>query len=275
MSPDGPPPPRPRDRRLADRITDIRWSPLSAPATGTLWVGEAASGRVVLKQATSRRGFDQERHALHALAGHRVPALLGADPATRLLLLAHVPGAPPAPGDPAAHAAAGAWLRRLHDRPAPEDDPLPLAEALTRRARAALARAASTAPVATAIRVGLQPDAPFPAAVRVWCHRDLTPRNWLWDADQGLHVVDLEHSRPDHPAWDLVKLATEVWPDHPAARAAFADTYGPLPDPGLLRRLGFLHGLQTRTWGRAHGDPVYTALGERILDRLSGTPSPG
>ena len=171
-------------------------------------------------------------------------------------------------------AAAGAWLRTLHARQPATADPLPLHEALHRRARAALDRAARHGPVHPRIRAGIDPDRPFPAGPRVWCHRDFTPRNWLWCPDAGLGIVDLEHARPDHPALDIVKLETELWPGQPRARAAFCAAYGPLPDADLRRRLGWLHGLQTRTWGRDHADPDYTALGERILAQLSAPPTP-
>ncbi|MEC7948478.1 MAG: hypothetical protein VX265_13010, partial [Myxococcota bacterium] len=85
----------------------------------------------------------------------------------------------------------------------------------------------------------------------------------------------LEHARPDHPAWDIVKLRTEVWPHQPAAEHAFRQGYGPLPLERTLERLCWLHALQTRTWGRDHADASAVAVGERALLHLIARRSPG
>jgi hypothetical protein len=217
------------------------------------------------KRSRSDRAWRQERDALAALAGRvpSIPPVIDADARERTLILGRLAGAPADPTDARVHAAAGAWLARLHALPVADADPLPVCDALTRRAAAALARARGLLPdrrlAAIADRVG-DLGARY-AGPRRWCHRDFTPANWL----QGpFGVVDFEHARPDLPQWDLVKLAAEVWPEAPALRTAFLDPYG---DPGDLEPLCVLHGLVTYTWGRNHRDEVFTALGTRILDR--------
>lgn len=253
---------------LAARIATIPWHRLDRPATGRIWRGTEGTRPVVLKESHSGRGHAQESTALLQLHDLPIPRLLASDPGARLLLLTTVPGTPPAADSVVAHAAAGHWLRSLHERPVSSVDPMPLSQALQLRVRAALAQAPADLGSKDRIRAELAPEQPFPPADRVWCHRDFTPRNWLWDPSQGLGVVDLEHSRPDHPAWDLVKLMTEVWPDHPQTREAFLASYGPLPDRDVLVRLCWLHGLQTHTWGRRQQDPETSRLGARILSML-------
>ncbi len=177
----------------------------------------------IWKTYPSHRGFRQELEALTALHPERI---LDADPSTRTLVLVEQPGLP-APDRPAVHRAAGCWLRALHRRPFVDDDPLPLARALEWRSRAA----------------GLPACFDDVDAPRVWCHRDFHPRNWLWDGST-LVVIDFEHARPDHPTWDLVKLAVEVWPRHPALREAFREGYGDW-DEELLERFCALFHAQT------------------------------
>ena len=266
--------PRPTDPALGRRLAAIRWKSLDRPSSGPVWFGTEGGAAVVLKVCRSDRGHAQETAALTAMSGIDVPRLIASDRDSRLLLLSRLPGAPPPPGHLGAHEAAGRWLRSLHARPTPHPDPMPLSDALTRRVRAALEHVPAGVGGITRIRSGLEPDRPFAPATRVWCHRDFSPRNWLWDPAAGLSVVDLEHSRPDHPAWDLVKLMTEVWPDHPGTAEAFIRGYGPLPDERLLLRLCWLHGLQTRAWGIRQGDAETARLGARILSRLSGTAPP-
>jgi len=254
---------------LAARISTIRWRRLERPATGRVWTGMEGHQPVILKESHSRRGHEQEVTALQHLHALPVPQLLDSDVVGRLMLLSRLPGTPPAADAVPAHAAAARWLRALHECPVEAIDPLPLSQALQLRVRAALAQAPADLPDRPRVQAALAPERPFPSAERVWCHRDFTPRNWLWDPVQGLGVVDLEHSRPDHPAWDLVKLITEVWPDQPQTRRAFLASYGPLPDPDVVTRLCWLHGLQTYSWGRRQRDPETAGLGARILSHLS------
>ena len=190
------------------------------------------SGPEVHKIYPSPRGASQAAQALGWIHPDRVLRR----PDARTLNLRWLPGRP-APMEPAAHEAAGCWLRELHARPWTDDDPLPLHDALNARRDAALRRAREQ---------GLEAALPpiEPGGVRVFCHRDYRPANWLW-GPAGLAVIDFEHSLPDHPVWDLIKLAIEIWPEHPALKTAFLDGYGPIDEP-TLRAFVALFALQTR-----------------------------
>jgi thiamine kinase-like enzyme len=65
-------------------------------------------------------------------------------------------------------------------------------------------------------------------AVKVPCHRDYTPRNWLVH-DDGLAVIDFEWARLDAPASDLARLHLGIWADRSDLAEAFADGYGQPP----------------------------------------------
>ena len=78
------------------------------------------------------------------------------------------------------------------------------------------------------------------SAVRVWCHRDYTPRNLIVGAS-GLYVVDFEWSRPDAVGIsDLARLHLGIWENRPDLSHAFMRGYGrelkpqsPRHSPGL------------------------------------------
>jgi hypothetical protein len=173
--------------------------------------------------------------------------------------------------EPQAHAAAARWLRAFRKEPVPSD-PLPLEKAFAKRIDSVRRQATALGLEHAAAAVdGLDP-ALF-AGERVWCHRDFRPANWIWDGTT-LTPIDFEHSRPDHPLVDLVKLATEVWPDRAdlesrsSMESAFLDAYGPV-DRAVLDGLIRLHGAATWVWAVRHDDPAFEALGRKILDRFS------
>jgi len=134
--------------------------------------------------------------------------------------------------------AAGAWLQRLHRLPPVDDDPLPLEEAVRARLEGWSRRAAGRLAPETlrwaSARVG---DADLAGVRRVPCHRDIVPRNWLWDDTTGLCVIDFEHAQPD--VW---------WVD--------------------------VHRLADEPWGAEHGDAPFEAQGRAVLCRL-GAPGCG
>lgn len=237
-----------------------------------VWRVDSPSGRCWLKQHRAGRGFAQELQGLGWAAPLPAPRVLGVDEGARALLLSHCPGEP-APLDPAAHRAAGAWLRALHDQPTPDPDPLPLPQALRHRAAQALRRAEPHAPPAALALAAQALGAPgrFATQVRARCHRDYTPQNWLW-GPQGLWVLDLEHSHLDSPLADLVKLAGGVWPQAPALRVAFLEGYGPLgPEAAAdLQALRWAWALDTLSWGVEHEDAGFEALGREALAALIG-----
>src|SRR5690606_39401374 len=62
----------------------------------------------------------------------------------------------------------------------PDRDPMPVADALVRRLHAWRSRAQLTPEELAIVDAhGPQPSL-FEGAVRVPCHRDFAPRNWLW-----------------------------------------------------------------------------------------------
>jgi Ser/Thr protein kinase RdoA (MazF antagonist) len=69
-------------------------------------------------------------------------------------------------------------------------------------------------------------DAPL---LRVPCHGDYTPRNWLVDGER-LHILDFASARTDVWVSDLTYLETGVWRERPELRAGFLEGYGRVPD---------------------------------------------
>ncbi|MFY0536621.1 aminoglycoside phosphotransferase family protein [Nannocystis pusilla] len=204
----------------------------------------------------------------------RVPALLACDLSTRTLALSASPGERLSLGThapalvPAAHAAAGRFLRALHELPVADDDLMPLVDAVAARQSEWHARARDLLTPAerdALQRLAARRDA-FAGVRRVPCHRDFTPDNWLLGAD-GLCVLDFEHARLDAPEADLVKLCADVWPDRPDLAEAFFAGHGPLT-PDATARLDVLlalHAAATLAWAERHDDPAFRALGRRAL----------
>lgn len=64
-----------------------------------------------------------------------------------------------------------------------------------------------------------------PCPVKVPCHRDYTPRNWLVEAST-VYIVDFEWSRLDVWVSDLARLHLGIWSTRPDLRDAFLRGYG-------------------------------------------------
>ena len=167
----------------------------------------------------------------------------------------------------AAWTAAGAWLRRAHQLPDVPPDPLPVDQALRRRLKGLVRRARRVLPPELVVRCRDTIGDPGQLATpRVWCHRDFTPDNWLWEpATEQLWVLDFEHARPDIAWSDRVKLAATAFVERPEAQGAFDAGYGPLPHPTHARAHVVWHGLATLTWGLQHGAADFVRLGRDIL----------
>lgn len=241
---------------------------------------DTPSGRrsLVVKRCFSMRAFRQEQAVLtgwlprsRELGGAAVPELHLADKATRTLVMSRVPGLRGQPDTPAMHHAAGRFLAALHRLPITDDDRMPLADALGRRRQGWLSMCehALTADELRVIDDHLPCTGLFAGAVRVPCHRDFTPNNWLWDGER-LSVVDFEHARLDLAGVDLAKLAVGPWLDAPALAAAFFAGYGRSPDDdpserARLRTAIVLHGLASVAWGLEHDEPCFIDEGRRAL----------
>lgn len=250
------------------------WRPVAEltrdPRQSRVWRVERDGATAVLKAHQSAGKYHRERDALRRFAPHPwAPRLLAVDDPGHRLLIEDRAGRP---GDtPEDLRRAGEALAALHATPEVPPDPLPLPTAIERRLAAALRHADPHLPPATrravAARVG--DGAAFRGVHRVWCHRDFAPRNWLV-ADR-FTLIDYEHTAPDDPLVDLVRLYDGPLIDRPDREAAFWRGYGGALTPAArdrLDRLLALHALVTATWGRRHRDPHYTCHGDALLTRL-------
>ncbi len=180
----------------------------------------------------------------------------------------------PAPLRLSLHRQAGEFCRALAEHPCPDQDPMPLHEALRTRMDSWCRRGAGRLPAATLREAAATFDETlFVGVRRVFAHRDFAPWNWIAGQDPALRlaVIDFGHARADAPLTDLLKLADGPWVDHPAARDAFFEGFGrTLSDleEARLRSLLLLHGIASAVWGREHGAPPYAAIGDAVLGRL-------
>ncbi len=236
-------------------------------ASGTMWF---------LKRHRDRDRYLAEvtayRRWVPAL-GDRAPRLRACDDSLRIIIMSAVPGdltpwpAATMAAEPGAkHAAeaavqynAGAVLRRLHEaqpaRPWGDFGSAKLGEFDRLKSQAAgllTARELATA------RAEVDALMRLPCPVRVPCHRDYTPRNWLVD-DDALYIVDFEWSRTDVWVSDLARLHLGIWEARPDLQAAFLRGYG--------RALG------DTDQGILHGCAVLTAVWLLIKARETGQPS--
>jgi Phosphotransferase enzyme family len=190
---------------------------------------------------------DQARYRAEVAAYREwVPALQDAAPRLRAFddsLQAVILSA--APGDPAPwpatatsgpgtdrraerdlHRGAGNVLRRLHDaRPA-----LPWPDFAAVKIRQFDRLRPAAAPLLRRCeldRAGEEVAAldGMPAPVRVPCHHDYTPRNWLVH-DGAVRVIDFEWSGPDARVADFARLHLGIWDARPDLREAFLAGYG-------------------------------------------------
>ena len=161
------------------------------------------------------------------------------------LLLDHIQGEPLSTLSPesdesrALYLRAGALLRRLHQLPAVDEDPLPLRMAIRKR-EGALLTWLSAARSESSIMLALKREVnalfslaeslhqrPLPAQLsRVPTHRDLRPEHILWSrSTDQLTLIDFSQSRLDWCAADLVKLYEPDEPIELQSRMSFFEGY--------------------------------------------------
>ena len=175
------------------------------------------------------------------------------------------------------HERAGAWLAQLHALAWDDRDPVRLGEAMRRRADSWLARARGL--VEDEVRAWVAEAAERLAqidAARVPCHRDFSPRNWLWDGER-LGVIDFEHARADWWLHDLDRLEARCFGEHPELREAFLRGYGRRPSDAelaLARALATVQALSTIVWARSHGDREFEREGWARMQRLRANTDP-
>lgn len=194
-----------------------------------LAVVDDSGRRWVVKQHSQPDDWAREvrayRRWVPALAPH-APELLGASRARLALVVTAVAGEV-GPNDAAAHRAAGAVLRRLHERVAVEDAPdFGAKRAAELEQQLSQGRAVLDGPerrfLAAEVAGWQEPTGPLVA-----CHFDFAPRNWLRDADDGhLSVIDFAGARRHLWTQDLVRLHLGAWQGADELRDAFLDGYG-------------------------------------------------
>ena len=252
-------------------------------AASNVWEVVSGGRRFYLKHHKQPRKFRQEAYAYRAWTPHlnATPDLVATHEGPNALLLSAVPGVlaqdaalSDAQGR-AAYRRAGAFLRRLHDLPFDDTDALPLADAMTKRGEAWIARATGTLepPVIDWVWAQLAEAAEVVGErgwTRVPCHRDYTARNWLVDSGD-FYVIDFEHARPDLWFADIERLWSGVWQRRPDLMAAFFGGYGRTLTPeeeGALRGLAAHAALTTIVWAKEHGDHAFERHGREVLTRL-------
>jgi hypothetical protein len=215
------------------------------------------------------------QHWVPAL-GARAPRLRAHDTDLRILLLSSVPGEPGTEDTmaPKYQHQAGRLLRALHDtapaQPWPDFAAEQLAHFEVWAARAAELVDARSLDFARAQVRGLTG---LPAQVKVPCHLDYGPRNWIV-VDGLLHVIDFEFATSHCWCKDLGRLFYQPWQERPEAREAFLDGYGrslTADDIGVLLALGAAAAVSTIAWARSHGDAPFEASGRRgLADLMAG-----
>ena len=213
-------------------------------------------GDVFLKVDADPAHAEVEMRAM-AMAPIPTPAILWHEPP--VLAIAAVPGralgllGEPSPASPAAWAATGAAVRRLHDAPPP---PWPgralgdVAAELDRECAGLLADAVLPAEVIRRNReiagTALRPWAP------AFIHGDLQITHVFTDRDQVTGVIDWSEAAPGDAMFDLAILTL----GHEERLDDLLAGYGPGADRAVIRAWWSLRSLTAARWLIAHGfDP--------------------
>jgi len=207
--------------------------------------------------------------------GDRAPSVRAYDDALQALVLSSVPGeagsGEASEMDPEIQHQAGRLLRRFHDVESlgPWDDFA--AEKLDEFERWAARADGLLEPRQLDFARGeVRGLGGLGSPVRVPCHLDYEPRNWLV-ADGRVHVIDFERARPEIWINDLSRLYFGSWLARPDLCEAFLDGYGRAigsDDRAVLLGCGALSAVSTVVWARAHGDAPFEEAGRRRLARL-------
>jgi tRNA A-37 threonylcarbamoyl transferase component Bud32 len=236
---------------------------------------------------------DQNRYAAEVMAyrrwvpalGSQAPRLRSCDDELHAIIISAVPGTLAPWPAPAARALldrrradeliiqrqAGAALQRLHRAEPPLrwpdfglakigelDQLMPQAAGLLTGAKLGFARTQVRAMTA------------ITTAVKVPCHRDYTPRNWLIH-DGTLSVIDYEWARLDAPASDLARLHIGAWTGRPDLAEAFLDGYGRQlgdADHAILRGCAVITAIWLIIKARETAQPVFEQASKAALDQL-------
>lgn len=251
-----------------------------------VWNGKGPDQRsIYLKCHPEPRSWNQERKAIttwlpkipQGLANQ--PELIASDEKSRLLLLSAVPGKSIESRSWSSrelhniHLQAGIYLNELHRLETSEDD-VPLMEVLPKRLEAWISKADGILKEdqIEKARECFEIKNLFSEDRRTPCHNDYQPRNWLWDGEK-IGVIDWEHSRLNHPAYDLVRLKMGAWKEDPRLRESFLAGYGQTPDWLIDERMDaivILFAIGCIVWGAQHQQPDLVDLGNRCLSSTQG-----
>jgi len=241
-------------------------------ASTVLRLRDAGGGSWVAKRHRERARYAAELAAYQQWApgmGEYAARLRGYDDEGQLLVLSVLSGEPTWPGDAESHRRAGVALRLLHEaEPATPWDEFQMAklsefEDLAPRASQLLPVDVVDFVLTRILALAELEKAPM----RVPCHRDYTPRNWLVDGER-LRVLDFELARPDVWVNDLARLDSGAWRGRPELRAAFLEGYGRVPDAEDEVVFGACAAL-TAIWlvirGCEYGQPALEGENRQIL----------
>ena len=248
---------------------DLSWG---HRASTVLRVRDADGGRWVAKRHRERARYEAELAAYRKWApgmGEYASRLRGYDDEGRLLVLAALSGEPTWPGDAESHRWAGAALRLLHEaEPATPWDEFQMAKLTEFEDLAPQASQLLPVEVVDFVLTRILALAELEKVpMRVPCHRDYTPRNWLVDGER-LRVIDFELARPDVWVNDLARLDSGAWQGRPELRAAFLEGYGRVPDAEdevVFAACAALTAIWLVVRGREYGQPALEGENRRIL----------
>ena len=204
----------------------------------------------------------------------QAPALRGADPDLRTLILQRLPGRTEWSFDPRVHRDAGRLLARIHGAAPPLATGPGLAEASSDLLDRALRRLPDRTLVShrelefvSASIELLQGHAALP---RVPCHGDYGGHNWLRGAGR-MTVIDFSGATWNAAAADFARLFIGPWWERPDLSNAFLDGYGRgLTDAELdaVRLQLPVLALMVLSHGHRRGNPEMTRRGHRRLAAL-------
>lgn len=251
-------------------------------AASHVWEARAAGGATVFAKVHRTPKFHRREVAAYEswvpLLGKDTPILLACDSELAGIVVTPLPGVPVkfqplAPGqDVEVHALAGALARRIHDTasgPAAIAPALPSAYVLKHLSRARLTAAdlsRARAILAEAAQVSL-PVVPT--------HGDFQPRNWLYDNDAQVRIIDFERAEPASTVRDFRLLVNGPWRERPDLREAFFDGYGRRPttdEETALAGWVVLDALDSAHWGAKHHDAEVLERGLAGLAQLRNGP---
>ncbi|MCA9837815.1 MAG: aminoglycoside phosphotransferase family protein [Trueperaceae bacterium] len=167
---------------------------------------------------------------------------------------------------------AGSFLAQFHALPYQDTD-ISLKDAFQQRLQAWRQRGRGIVPETDfgLLQAALEKvSSPLKNLRRVPCHRDFSPRNWLWDGST-LRFIDFEHARADLFLSDLVRLASYYFPRNSSFETAFWQGYGrqlTADEQNLLQYCCLQEAITTIIWAEEHQDSRFKRMAQQVFERL-------